>query len=61
MVSAHWGLENHHEPNRTQRKYAQLFANEGVDVVIGTHPHVIQPIEWVRANMDIIKHWSHIR
>lgn len=38
MVSAHWGLENHHEPNRTQRKYAQLFANEGVDVVIGTHP-----------------------
>ncbi|MWF64512.1 capsule biosynthesis protein CapA [Staphylococcus haemolyticus] len=49
MVSAHWGLENHHEPNRTQRKYAQLFANEGVDVVIGTHPHVIQPIEWVKS------------
>lgn len=49
MVSAHWGVENHHEPNRTQRKYAQLFANEGVDVVIGTHPHVIQPIEWVKS------------
>ena len=33
MVSAHWGNENHHTPNKTQKKYAQLFANEGVDVV----------------------------
>ncbi|SUM58989.1 putative polyglutamic acid capsule biosynthesis protein [Staphylococcus petrasii] len=49
MVSAHWGNENHLQPNKTQQKYAQLFANEGVDVVIGTHPHVIQPIEWVKS------------
>ena len=49
MVSAHWGNENHHTPNKTQKKYAQLFANEGVDVVIGTHPHVIQPVKWVKA------------
>lgn len=48
MVSAHWGNENHHTPNKTQKKYAQLFANEG-DVVIGTHPHVIQPVKWVKA------------
>ena len=34
---------------KTQKKYAQLFANEGVDVVIGTHPHVIQPVKWVKA------------
>lgn len=52
MVSAHWGLENHHQPNRIQKKYAQLFANEGVDVVIGTHPHVIQPVEWVKSQHD---------
>ena len=38
IVSAHWGNENHHTPNKTQKKYAQLFADEGVDVVIGTHP-----------------------
>ena len=49
MVSAHWGNENHHTPNKTQKKYAQLFANEDVDVVIGTHPHVIQPVKWVKA------------
>ena len=36
IVSAHWGNENHHTPNKTQKKYAQLFADEGVDVVIGT-------------------------
>jgi len=49
MVSAHWGNENHLQPNKTQQKYAQLFANEGVDIVIGTHPHVIQPVEWVKS------------
>ena len=57
MVSAHWGNENHHTPNKTQKKYAQLFANEGVDVVIGTHPHVIQPVKWVKAKIITIKRW----
>ena len=57
MVSAHWGNENHHTPNKTQKKYAQLFADEGVDVVIGTHPHVIQPVKWVKAKIIIIKRW----
>lgn len=49
MVSAHWGNENHHTPNKTQKKYAQLFADEDVDIVIGTHLHVIQPVKWVKA------------
>ncbi|MGL5978151.1 MAG: CapA family protein [Erysipelotrichaceae bacterium] len=45
LVSAHWGDENSFIPNTMQTKYAQLFADLGVDVVIGTHPHVIQPVE----------------
>lgn len=49
IVSAHWGSEGKHEPTRKQNKYAEVFANAGVDVVIGTHPHVIQPIEWVKG------------
>lgn len=49
IVSAHWGTENIHEVNDEQKHYAQLFADLGVDVVIGTHPHVIQPIEWVSS------------
>lgn len=51
IVSAHWGDENTFVPNSFQRHYAQLFADLGVDVVIGTHPHVIQPVEWVSGEM----------
>lgn len=47
IVSAHWGDENVNEPNEFEKKYAQLFADLGVDVVVGEHPHVIQPVEWV--------------
>ena len=50
-MSAHWGDENSFVPNSFQRHYAQLFADLGVDVVIGTHPHVIQPVEWVSGEM----------
>ncbi|MCE5000868.1 CapA family protein [Staphylococcus pseudoxylosus] len=50
MVSAHWGNEGKHEPNAKQKKYAKVFADAGVDVVIGTHPHVIQPIQWVKGD-----------
>lgn len=49
FVSAHWGNEESHQPNPIQRKYAKLFADEGVDVVLGTHPHVIQPVEWIKG------------
>jgi poly-gamma-glutamate synthesis protein (capsule biosynthesis protein) len=47
IVSAHWGDENTQEVNEMQRTYAQLFADLEVDVVIGTHPHILQPIEWL--------------
>ena len=46
IVSAHWGEENIDYATDYQTYYAQIFADLGVDVVIGTHPHVIQPIEW---------------
>ncbi len=50
IVSAHWGDENTFEPNDLQTHYAQLFADCGVDVVIGTHPHTIQPVEWITGS-----------
>ncbi|MEG2706240.1 MAG: CapA family protein [Erysipelotrichaceae bacterium] len=49
IVSAHWGDENMNQTSEMQKHYAQLFADLKVDVVIGTHPHVIQPIEWVKG------------
>ena len=49
VVSAHWGKEGKSKPSNKQRHFAQLFADEGVDVVLGMHPHVIQPVEWVEG------------
>lgn len=49
VVSVHWGTEYQEEANTTQRELAQKLADWGADVIIGTHPHVLQTIEWVTA------------
>lgn len=49
VVSVHWGVENSHNVIQQQRDLAQNFANWGADVVIGTHPHVIQEMEFVTS------------
>lgn len=51
IVSAHWGNEYTHEPTDAQRELAQKLAMWGADVIIGTHPHVIQPVEYI-TNQD---------
>lgn len=45
VACPHWGTEYSTEISSEQSTYAQLFADEGVDVVIGDHPHVVQPVE----------------
>lgn len=47
IVSVHWGDEGYNIPNDYQRELARQFADWGVDIVIGTHPHVLQPIEYL--------------
>ena len=49
VVCPHWGTEYQHAPDKNQQKWAAYFADLGVDLVIGTHPHVIQPVEWVEG------------
>jgi poly-gamma-glutamate synthesis protein (capsule biosynthesis protein) len=41
----HWGNEYQSAPTKRQRALAALAAGEGADLVIGTHPHVLQPVE----------------
>ena len=41
----HWGEEYQRQPNDEQRNLAQWLISQGVDHIIGSHPHVIQPIE----------------
>ncbi|MFC0274063.1 CapA family protein [Metabacillus herbersteinensis] len=45
-VSMHWGTEYQRQPNEQQKELAQFLADEGVHLVIGHHPHVLQPMEW---------------
>ena len=39
----HWGLEYHLEPSAQQQEWVKMLLRNGVDAVIGTHPHVVQP------------------
>jgi len=48
VVHMHWGAEYELEPNQGQRDLAMLLAASGVDIVFGHHPHVLQPIEWLK-------------
>ncbi|MDO4617379.1 MAG: CapA family protein [Lachnospiraceae bacterium] len=45
IVCPHWGTEFNFSYDEEQSKWAQIFLQEGVDLVLGTHPHVIEPIE----------------
>ncbi len=47
IVNAHWGNEYTHEPTENQRQLAEKMASWGADIIIGTHPHVIQPVEYI--------------
>ena len=47
MVSIHWGEEGRFMYNDEQKRVGQLIADAGADAIIGHHPHVIQPIEWL--------------
>jgi poly-gamma-glutamate synthesis protein (capsule biosynthesis protein) len=46
----HWGLEYQHSPSTSQRNTAALCIKNGADLVIGSHPHVLQPIEVVSSD-----------
>lgn len=45
IVLPHWGNEYSYSASGDQKYYAQLMCDYGADLIIGTHPHVIQPIE----------------
>lgn len=50
LVAMHWGDEYARQPNAWQRELADFLHNEGVDAILGTHPHVAQPIELLDAD-----------
>ncbi|MBQ4243356.1 MAG: CapA family protein [Clostridia bacterium] len=49
IVNAHWGEEYTHTPTASEKSMAQKLCDWGVDIVLGTHPHVIQPVEFITS------------
>lgn len=47
IAYVHWGNEYQRYPNSEQESLARWLISEGVDHVIGSHPHVVQPIEMI--------------
>lgn len=44
-VSMHWGDEYKLKQNKTQEKLADFLFKNGVDIILGSHPHVLEPME----------------
>lgn len=50
IAAMHWGTENVSDPDKQELEYAQLLADLGVDLVVGSHPHIIQPMTWLSGS-----------
>lgn len=46
-VAVHWGDEYHMLPNSAQKSLASWLCEQGVDIIFGGHPHVVQPMELI--------------
>lgn len=49
IVYMHWGKENTHKVNKTQKKMAAFVANAGADIIIGSHPHCTQGAQIIKT------------
>lgn len=52
VLYIHWGDEYNTTPNATQKKMAQALCDLGVDVIVGGHAHVMQPMEILTSTID---------
>lgn len=52
VLFIHWGDEYNITENKTQNEIAQKLCDLGVDVIVGGHPHVVQPIELLTSTTD---------
>lgn len=52
MIYMHWGVEYVLAPNEYQTAMAQKLCDLGFDVIIGGHPHVVQPVDLLQSNED---------
>ena len=53
IVYIHWGVEGDYYPNQTQKDWGRYLADMGYNLVLGSHPHVLQGIE-IYNNVPIV-------
>ena len=53
IVAMHWGVEYQDMPNSYQTDAALFLESLGVDIIVGTHPHVIQPVTYINNTLVI--------
>lgn len=49
IVSIHWGLEGSQSIIPEQERLAQLIADNGAEVILGSHSHTLQPLTWIKS------------
>jgi poly-gamma-glutamate synthesis protein (capsule biosynthesis protein) len=54
IVFTHWGIEYQSLPSSEQKMVTEFCFKKGADLVIGAHPHVIQPMEWRKDKNQLI-------
>lgn len=54
IVFPHWGAEYQSLPSKNQKQVAEFCFRHGADLVIGSHPHVVQPMEWRRDDNRLV-------
>ena len=54
IVFMHWGDEYQTQPNKIQKQLALLCFKNGASLVIGAHPHVLQPMEWNKEENQLV-------
>jgi poly-gamma-glutamate capsule biosynthesis protein CapA/YwtB (metallophosphatase superfamily) len=53
ILFLHWGTEYDTVPSKIQTDLADYFFSLGVDLIIGSHPHVLQRMEWIKSEPDM--------
>ena len=53
IVAMHWGTEYSHGVSQEQQEIANYLSSLGVNIIIGTHPHVVEPIDFINNTLVI--------
>lgn len=54
VAYVHWGIQYKDYPSKSQKAWNNYFKSLGVKIVIGSHPHVVQPMKWNKSDSSLV-------